>query len=384
MVKFLEEVDSRIPRELEPKTKEEDDEDEDISYDELKKRMWRDQLLMRKLYKDKSSDDQDHDGDHQQDQSSSLSSAREEASRRKKMARAQDAILKYMAKIVEVCKAKGFVYGIIPEKGKPVTGSSDSLREWWKEKVRFDRAAPQVIAHKHRLPTEILQESDGIILHPMTFCMPLLQELQDTTLGSILSALMRHCVPSQRRFPLEKGLAPPWWPRGKEIWWGQQGSVAQEQGVPPYRKPHDLKKLWKISVLAAVLKHMSPDFDRVRRLVGQSKFLQGKMTAKDRAIWSKVVNQEELLVSQLTKKYLKITDDHDSHDHDHDGEIMNISSHDGEMRKFDFDSSEQTVPSTLLYACQNSLCSQSETGLGFVDKSSRKEHEMSWRCAYRS
>lgn len=63
---------------------------------------------------------------------------------------------------------------------------------------------------------------------------------------------------------------------------------------------------------------------------------------------------------------------------------MNISSRGGEKRKFDFDSSEQTVPSTLLYACQNSLCSQSETGLGFVDKSSRKEHEMSRRCAYRS
>ncbi|GMN33706.1 hypothetical protein TIFTF001_004297 [Ficus carica] len=201
MVKFLEEVDSRIPREiLEPKTKEEeedDDGDADISYDELKKGMWRDRMLMRKLYKDKSSDDHDHDGDQQPDQSSlsSSSSAREEASRRKKMARAQDAILKYMVKIMEVCIAKGFVYGIIPEKGKPVTGSSDSLREWWKEKVR---------------------------------------------------------------------------------------------------------------------------------------------------------------------------------------------SHGGEMRKFDFDSSEQMVPSTLLYACQNSLCSQNETGLGFVDKSSRKEHEMSRRCAYRS
>ncbi|KAJ6414377.1 hypothetical protein OIU84_003385 [Salix udensis] len=38
--------------------------------------------------------------------------------RRKKMARAQDGILKYMLKLMEVCKARGFVYGIIPEKGK--------------------------------------------------------------------------------------------------------------------------------------------------------------------------------------------------------------------------------------------------------------------------
>nr|POE51378.1 ethylene insensitive 3-like 3 protein [Quercus suber] len=34
--------------------------------------------------------------------------------------RAQDGILKYMLKLMEVCKAHSFVYGIIPKKGKPV------------------------------------------------------------------------------------------------------------------------------------------------------------------------------------------------------------------------------------------------------------------------
>nr|POF21295.1 ethylene insensitive 3-like 3 protein [Quercus suber] len=34
--------------------------------------------------------------------------------------RAQDEILKYMLKLMEVCKACGFVYGTIPKKGKPV------------------------------------------------------------------------------------------------------------------------------------------------------------------------------------------------------------------------------------------------------------------------
>ena len=33
----------------------------------------------------------------------------------------------YMLKMMEVCKAQGFVYWIIPEKGKPVTGASDNL-----------------------------------------------------------------------------------------------------------------------------------------------------------------------------------------------------------------------------------------------------------------
>ncbi|BAS80361.1 Os02g0689132 [Oryza sativa Japonica Group] len=50
-----------------------------------------------------------------------------------------------MLKMMEVCNAQGFVYGIIPEKGKPVSSASDNLRSWWKEKVRFDRNGPAAI-----------------------------------------------------------------------------------------------------------------------------------------------------------------------------------------------------------------------------------------------
>ena len=45
-------------------------------------------------------------------------------------------------KMMEVCDVRGFVYGIIPEKGKPVSGASDNLRGWWKERVKFDRNGP--------------------------------------------------------------------------------------------------------------------------------------------------------------------------------------------------------------------------------------------------
>ena len=34
------------------------------------------------------------------------------------------------------------VYGISPDKGKPVSGASDNLRGWWKERVKFDRNGP--------------------------------------------------------------------------------------------------------------------------------------------------------------------------------------------------------------------------------------------------
>lgn len=156
-----------------------------------------------------------------------------------------------MMKIMAVCNAQGFVYGIVPEKGKPVTGSSDSLREWWKENVKFGQNAPAAIANY--MP---LLENQDLDLDPNSY-MHLLNELQDTTLGSLLSALMQHCMPPQRRFPLERGLAPPWWPNGTEQWWGEQGLLAHEHGPPPYKKPHDLKKAWKVSVLAAVIKHVS-------------------------------------------------------------------------------------------------------------------------------
>ncbi|ESW31626.1 hypothetical protein PHAVU_002G253900 [Phaseolus vulgaris] len=350
---------------------EEEEEEEEINYDQLKKRMWKDRILLQKLKENRPKEESDQE-------------AKQEACRRKKMSRAQDSILKYMVKIMEVCNAQGFVYGIIPEKGKPVTGSSDSLREWWKEKVKFDQNAPTALAKFMPL----LQIND---LDPTSY-MHLLNDLQDTTLSSLLSALMQHCMPPQRRFPLERGFAPPWWPTGTEAWWGEQGLLAQEHGPPPYKKPHDLKKVWKVSLLAAVIKHISPNLDKLRRLVTQSKTLQDKMTAKDTATWSKVMNQEEALL-QLTNKCLKISLlDED----ENECESSTSTSHEGscvaelngdsnlfggiiEKRKSVIDLDATT---DKLYACQYYHCPQSEMGMGFLDKNSRMNHES--HCGYRT
>ncbi|XP_048334705.2 ETHYLENE INSENSITIVE 3-like 5 protein [Ziziphus jujuba] len=350
MVKFHEDLNN--PEE------EEEDVGEEISYDDLKKRMWKDRVLLQKLKKKSKIEDPEP-------------LTKQDASRRKKMARAQDSILKYMVKIMEVCKAKGFVYGIVPEKGKAVGGSSESLRQWWKDKVRFDQNAP--LALTEVLPAlEQLEEGE---ICPIS-CMHLLHDLQDTTLGSLLSALLQHCAPPQRRFPLEKGLAPPWWPNGQELWWGEQG-VSHEHGPPPYKKPHDLKKAWKVSVLTAVIKHMSTDnMETMRRLVRQSKCLQDKMTAKDITTWSKVVNTEEALL-RLTEKCLIISEGDEGDGKEEEGEnssylIVN------EKRKNMFDREAVDFP---LYACQNTMCPQSELALGFLDKNSRTNHEL--LCAYR-
>ncbi|KAG5125468.1 hypothetical protein JHK82_032205 [Glycine max] len=109
------------------------EQEECIDYEQLKKRMWKDRVLLQKLKEKREKQEPDVE-------------AKQEASRRKKMSRAQDSVLKYMVKIMEDCNAQGFVYGIIPEKGKPVSSYSDSLREWWKDQIRFDQNAPVAIS----------------------------------------------------------------------------------------------------------------------------------------------------------------------------------------------------------------------------------------------
>lgn len=283
----LSEGDTSAPQAADPEGVGDDDySDEEMDVDELERRMWRDKIRLKRLKELNKGKEGVDAAKHRQSQ---------EQARRKKMSRAQDGILKYMLKMMEVCEAQGFVYGIIPEKGKPVSGASDNLREWWKEKVRFDRNGPAAIA-KYQVDNSIPGKNEGSNLvgpTPHT-----LQELQDTTLGSLLSALMQHCDPPQRRFPLEKGVPPPWWPTGNEDWWPQLG-LQKDQGPPPYKKPHDLKKAWKVGVLTAVIKHMSPDIAKIRKLVRQSKCLQDKMTAKESATWLAIINQEEALAREL-------------------------------------------------------------------------------------
>ncbi|RRT51337.1 hypothetical protein B296_00022742 [Ensete ventricosum] len=95
--------------------------DDDMDIEELERRMWRDRMRLKRL-KEQQQNRNKEQGDASK-QYQSLDQAR-----RKKMSRAQDGILKYMLKMMEVCNAQGFVYGIIPEKGKPVSGASDNLR----------------------------------------------------------------------------------------------------------------------------------------------------------------------------------------------------------------------------------------------------------------
>ena len=89
-----------------------------------------------------------------------------------------------MLKLTEVCKAHGFVYGIIPEKGKPVSGASDNIRAWWKEKVKFDKNGPAAIA-KYEAKCLAMSEAENNLNRNFE---SILQDLQDATRGSLLSS----------------------------------------------------------------------------------------------------------------------------------------------------------------------------------------------------
>ncbi|CAN6720022.1 unnamed protein product [Malus baccata var. baccata] len=393
-------------------TAEEDYSDEEMDVDELEKRMWRDKMLLKRL-KEQTKGKEGVDNARQRQS--------QEQARRKKMSRAQDGILKYMLKMMEVCKAQGFVYGIIPEKGKPVSGASDNLRAWWKEKVRFDRNGPAAISKyqaDHSIPGKN-EHFSAVASTPHT-----LQELQDTTLGSLLSALMQHCNPPQRRFPLEKGVAPPWWPTGNEEWWPQL-NLPKDQGPPPYKKPHDLKKAWKVGVLTAVIKHMSPDIAKIRKLVCQSKCLQDKMTAKESATWLAILNQEEALARRLypdrcpppfaggnDSLAISGTSDYDVEGVDDDEnveiedckplvnhfnigatgqrerlgpqikrELIEINSDFGQKRK-QLAEEPQMMLNQKVYTCEYLQCPYHDYRLGFLDITARNNHQLN--CPHRS
>ncbi|EHA8592533.1 ETHYLENE INSENSITIVE 3-like 3 protein [Cocos nucifera] len=129
--------------------------DEEIEPDDLTRRMWKDRVKLKRIKERQKLAAQQAAAEKPKPKQVS------DQARRKKMSRAQDGILKYMLKLMEVCSARGFVYGIIPEKGKPVSGASDNIRAWWKEKVKFDKNGPAAIA-KEEMVVHQLSSDNGI------------------------------------------------------------------------------------------------------------------------------------------------------------------------------------------------------------------------------
>ncbi|KAK7259691.1 hypothetical protein RIF29_25304 [Crotalaria pallida] len=105
-------------------------ENEKLTIQELEARILKDSELLKKLKEER-------------DKREMISSL--EKLKSKNLSRSHDNILRNMLMMMETSNIKGFVYGIIPDKGKPMTGCSDNLRGWWKGKINFDRSGPAAI-----------------------------------------------------------------------------------------------------------------------------------------------------------------------------------------------------------------------------------------------
>ncbi|XP_047952795.1 putative ETHYLENE INSENSITIVE 3-like 4 protein [Salvia hispanica] len=95
------------------------------------------------------------------------------------------------------------------------------------------------------------------------------------TLGGCF-LLSQHACPPSGLSPGGPGAAGA---AGGELWWG--AGEARRARAPPYRKPHDLKKAWKVSVLPRLCTWRRFGADEEARQPVQ--VLQHKMTAKDTA-----------------------------------------------------------------------------------------------------
>lgn len=273
-----------------------DDDDEELTVQELQNRIMRDQIILKILQEQQK----------QQKDTANVNippdTSIDAQNRRKKFARSQEIILKHMLKITKECGVKAFVYGIVPDSGKPISAVSDNLRNWWQERVKFDHNAPAAIV-KYEHDVGVIGADNPYV--PPTVCPSSLMELQDQTLGSILSALLQHCSPPQRKFPLDNGIAPPWWPKGNEEWWPALGFPNGIEDMP-YKKPHDLKKVIKCGVIMAVLRHMLPKVEDILMLVRRSRGLQDKMSAKEIHVWFSIVKREDELFWERNKGFTQL------------------------------------------------------------------------------
>ena len=257
-----------------------------------------------------------------------------ESCRRKRMLRAQDKVLNLMLYMMDKCKAQGFFYGIVDEKGEVVTASSDALRDWLHEKVCFEREGlPEIEKFNADSDTGNNVINIDNVGEPKS-----LMEINDNTLGSLISTLMRHCTPPQKKFRLKQGVAPPWWPTATEEWWVESGFPINGD-PPPYKKPHDLRKAYKAGLLTGVVKHLIPNTAlRINLVVRGSKRLQHKMTARENRVWMEFVKKEEEL-------YLQAIGDSDQHT-DTEEVIGNGNSEDVFMIDQNADENESGVNNT--------------------------------------
>ncbi|KAJ3684329.1 hypothetical protein LUZ61_013493 [Rhynchospora tenuis] len=209
--------------------------------------------------------------------------------------RSHNIIERCFKKGVEEANLQGYAYGIVLEDGKVLSGYSDSLQKWWDEDVIFDQTGPAAADQFHAENQQNLNPANDDDPPKRTY--DYLMQLSDATLASVQSAIMQACKPSQRKFPFRNKVQPPWWPTGDEPWWDQTG-IDREEGKPPYKKPHDLRKKWKAVVVLAIMKSLAPSFRTLAQKARRNKNLQNRMTAREMNSWHSALKEEMIIYSR--------------------------------------------------------------------------------------
>ncbi|XP_034586782.1 protein ETHYLENE-INSENSITIVE 3-like 2 [Setaria viridis] len=86
------------------------------------------------------------------------------------------------------------------------------------------------------------------------------------------------------------GAPPSWWPTAAEDWWVPE--VVAHLNTMPAHTPVPLKKVEKVAVLVVVMKHLSPDFDRISEKVEVSQNAKAKLTAEQKNLWKSALENE--------------------------------------------------------------------------------------------
>ncbi|CAK9259187.1 unnamed protein product [Sphagnum jensenii] len=131
----------------------------------MEKRMWRDRLRLKRNKEQQKQKEINERPKHKKSQ---------EQARRKKMSRAQDGILKYMHKMMEVCKAQGFMYDIIPDKGKPQSKclqdkmTAEESATWLSVLNQEEQMAQQQNGSGDNIDASATNNANNLILHAAT------------------------------------------------------------------------------------------------------------------------------------------------------------------------------------------------------------------------
>jgi hypothetical protein len=117
-----------------------------------------------------------------------------------------------------------------------------------------------------------------------------LDRFHSTTLSRMISMLMAVCKPPLRQHESRSGPPPRWWPTASEEWWAAEVE-AHLPHVPmpvPFVCCKILKKVHRVAVLVAIVKHLSPDFGRLDRAMRQC-----RLSPSETALWDSALGNEQ-------------------------------------------------------------------------------------------